>query len=91
MAPEYRTGEYNEKVDIWAAGIVMYELFTGTVPFHSAMDVVRCQIDYERYEKCFDELSLDLMKKIFEKDPKKRLSAKQVLDHEYFKEQENDE
>ena len=34
MAPEIIQGkEYNEKVDIWSLGILIYELLTGEVPF----------------------------------------------------------
>ncbi len=33
MAPEISTGNYNKQVDIYAAGIILYEMLTGHVPF----------------------------------------------------------
>jgi hypothetical protein len=33
MAPEISTGNYNKQIDIYAAGIILYELLTGHVPF----------------------------------------------------------
>jgi hypothetical protein len=33
MAPEISTGHYNKQVDIYAAGIILYEMLTGHVPF----------------------------------------------------------
>src|SRR5665213_3527015 len=33
MAPEAFEGVYSAQVDIWAAGIILYELLTGTAPF----------------------------------------------------------
>ncbi|MCI0683985.1 MAG: serine/threonine-protein kinase [Gemmataceae bacterium] len=33
MAPEMSTGNYNRQVDIYAAGIILYEMLTGKVPF----------------------------------------------------------
>src|SRR5262245_12074135 len=33
MAPEIATGNYNKQVDIYAAGIILYEMLTGKVPF----------------------------------------------------------
>ncbi len=33
MAPEISTGNYNKQVDIYAAGIMLYEMLTGHVPF----------------------------------------------------------
>src|SRR5581483_5666422 len=33
MAPEISTGNYNRQVDIYAAGVILYEMLTGKVPF----------------------------------------------------------
>jgi hypothetical protein len=33
MAPEISTGNYNKQIDIYASGIILYEMLTGHVPF----------------------------------------------------------
>jgi hypothetical protein len=33
MAPEISTGNYNKQIDTYAAGIILYEMLTGHVPF----------------------------------------------------------
>ncbi|WP_435008920.1 serine/threonine-protein kinase [Tundrisphaera lichenicola] len=33
MAPEISTGKYNKPIDIYAIGVILYELITGRVPF----------------------------------------------------------
>jgi hypothetical protein len=33
MAPEISTGNYNKQIDVYAAGIILYEMLTGHVPF----------------------------------------------------------
>jgi hypothetical protein len=33
MAPEISTGNYNKQIDTYAAGVVLYEMLTGRVPF----------------------------------------------------------
>ncbi len=33
MAPEISSGNYNKQVDVYAAGIILYEMLTGKVPF----------------------------------------------------------
>src|SRR5262249_38425672 len=33
MAPEVSTGNYNKQIDVYACGIVLYEMLTGHVPF----------------------------------------------------------
>jgi hypothetical protein len=42
MAPEIATGNYKHQVDIYAAGIILYELLTGHVPFdgESAVEIL---------------------------------------------------
>jgi hypothetical protein len=33
MAPEISTGNYNKQIDVYAAGVILYEMLTGKVPF----------------------------------------------------------
>lgn len=33
MAPEISTGNYNRQIDVYASGIILYEMLTGRVPF----------------------------------------------------------
>jgi hypothetical protein len=33
MAPEISTGKYNKQIDIYACGVLLYEMLTGQVPF----------------------------------------------------------
>jgi len=33
MAPEAFNGERNEQTDIWSAGVVLYQLLSGRLPF----------------------------------------------------------
>lgn len=34
MSPEMLSGNYNEKCDIWALGVVMYVVLSGHLPFY---------------------------------------------------------
>lgn len=39
MAPEILKKSYNEKVDIWACGVILYALLIGEFPFSSDNDI----------------------------------------------------
>lgn len=74
--------------DIWAAGITLYCMIEGKIPFKSlkllelANEVKTEQIKIPNY---FSEPLKDLFSKIFEKDPDKRITAPGIKVHEWLK------
>ncbi len=76
MAPEQAKGkEVDKRADIWAFGVVLYELVTGSRPFHGTdMSEILASVIKEQpsYEPVPYELRR-LLKKCLEKDPAKRL------------------
>jgi serine/threonine protein kinase len=88
MAPEIWEGKaYNEKVDIWSLGIVMYYLLTGSHPFEGESETLVQNIreqEFEFPEDMFNFISskaINLLKTILHKDPDLRPTAKEVACH----------
>ncbi|KRX00212.1 Protein kinase-like domain [Pseudocohnilembus persalinus] len=94
-APEVFQGKYTEKCDIWSAGVIMYILLGGYHPFgqstsfQSNLDfgnhLSNTNFDFNDTE--WDQISgesKDLIKKLLQKNPAKRLSAEQALQHPWF-------
>ena len=82
---------YTEKCDIWSCGIIMYILLSGRPPFNGDSDedilkkIMRNNIDLEKYPWSVISLEAkDLLKKLLEFDPKKRITAEEALNHEWF-------
>lgn len=51
IAPEmYSGGAYDEKADIWALGILLYEMLHGTSPFKGKMRFDFCRQLYSEYQ-----------------------------------------
>ncbi|XP_043828001.1 LOW QUALITY PROTEIN: ribosomal protein S6 kinase alpha-4 [Dromiciops gliroides] len=98
MAPEIIRGKsgHGKSVDWWSLGILLFELLTGASPFtlegerNTQAEVSR------RILKCtppfpsrIGPVAQDLLKRLLEKDPKKRLGsgpqgAQEVKDHPFF-------
>lgn len=87
VAPEVLLGrEYNEKVDLWSAGVVLYVMLSGFVPFYGETAeetfeaVVRGNLRFPtRVFRAVSGEAKDLLRKMVCKDVSRRLSAEQVL------------
>ena len=92
MAPEVITGNYNEKCDIWACGVILYIMLCGKPPFYSQNEEelkknicsMKYTFDYPEFKKVSQD-AIDLIKKILV-PPEKRLSAAEILQTPWIKE-----
>ena len=92
IAPEVLKKNYSEKCDIWSIGVVMYVLLCGYPPFNGANDkaIIESVLKgkYSLDEPEWDDISeeaKDLIKKLLDYDPAKRISAGEALQHPWIK------
>ncbi|WCJ33481.1 calcium-dependent protein kinase 32 [Euphorbia peplus] len=91
MAPEVLKRNYGPEIDVWSAGVILYILLCGVPPFWAeteqgvAQAIIRSVVDFKRepWPKVSDNAK-DLVKKMLEPDPKRRLTAQQVLEHPWL-------
>lgn len=87
VAPEVLAGrDYNEKVDVWSAGVVLYEMlarfppFRGDSPVEIFDAVIRANLRFPTRVFCsVSPAAKDLLRRMLCKDVSRRFSAEQVL------------
>lgn len=91
MAPEVLKRYYGQEVDVWSAGVILYILLCGVPPFWAeteqgvAKAIIRSVIDFKRDPwPRVSENAKDLVRKMLDPDPKRRLTAQEVLDHPWL-------
>ena len=93
VAPEALVaGQYGQGVDVWALGVAMHALLTGTWPFDNEdedelMDsIIECDLNFDEGEEWagISPEAKDLMGGLLDPNPKHRLSAAQALEHAWF-------
>ncbi|XP_022957939.1 calcium-dependent protein kinase 8-like [Cucurbita moschata] len=91
MAPEVLKRNYGPEVDVWSAGVILYILLCGIPPFWAeteqgvAQAIIRSVIDFRRdpWPKV-SENAKDLVRKMLDPDPRRRLTAQEVLAHPWL-------
>ncbi|URD99886.1 calcium-dependent protein kinase [Musa troglodytarum] len=92
MAPEVLKRKYGPEIDVWSAGVILYILLCGVPPFWAeteqgiAQAIIHSVIDFRRdpWPKVSDAAK-DLVKRMLDRDPRKRLTAQEVLDLDFTK------
>ena len=91
MAPEVIKRQYNEKCDLWSIGVILYILLIGRPPFdgNDDEDIINniTKGEYDKkiypYPLLSDDVK-DLIEKLLQYDPDKRISAQEALKHNWF-------
>lgn len=93
IAPEVLKRNYGPEADIWSIGVMLFILLCGVPPFWAESEtgifnaILRGHIDFT--SDPWPSISMgakDLVKKMLNVDPKQRLTAFQVLNHPWIKE-----
>ncbi|KXZ50905.1 hypothetical protein GPECTOR_14g152 [Gonium pectorale] len=93
VAPEVLKRSYSKEADIWSCGVILYILLCGYPPFHGENEkkifeaVVGKPVDFssEPWPQISDAAK-DCVRRMLVRDPKRRATAQQILQHEWMRE-----
>ncbi|GAY68612.1 hypothetical protein CUMW_265480 [Citrus unshiu] len=93
VAPEVLRRRYGKEADIWSAGVILYILLCGVPPFWADTDegifeeIRKGEIDFQIDPwPVISSSAKELVRRMLTQDPKKRITAAQVLEHPWLKE-----
>lgn len=96
VAPEVldpSVNKYNEKVDLWSVGVILYVCLSGYHPFNARKSVGKMyqNIMAGNYKfspsiwKNIDEDAIDLVKSLLRVEPNQRMTCGELLKHKWIK------
>ncbi|XP_018472312.2 calcium-dependent protein kinase 3 [Raphanus sativus] len=93
VAPEVLKRNYGPEADIWSAGVILFILLSGVPPFWGENEtgifdaILQGHLDFSADPwPAVSNGAKDLVKKMLTYDPKDRLTASEVLNHPWIKE-----
>ncbi|XP_008802050.2 calcium-dependent protein kinase 1-like [Phoenix dactylifera] len=93
IAPEVLRRNYGPEADIWSAGVILYILLSGVPPFWAEDEkgifdaVLHGHVDFESDPwPSISSGAKELVKNMLRQDPKERLTAAQILNHPWIRE-----
>ncbi|KAK7345194.1 hypothetical protein VNO77_15765 [Canavalia gladiata] len=88
VAPEVLRKHYGQECDVWSAGVIIYILLSGVPPFWDETEqgifeqVLKGELDFVSEPwPSISESAKDLVRRMLVRDPKKRMTAHEVLCH----------
>ncbi|XP_031108807.1 calcium-dependent protein kinase SK5-like [Ipomoea triloba] len=91
VAPEVLCKHYGPESDVWSAGVILYILLSGVPPFWAETDVgifrqiLQGKLDLESEPwPGISDSAKDLIHKMLDRNPKRRLTAHEVLCHPWI-------
>ncbi|XP_004291330.1 PREDICTED: calcium-dependent protein kinase 29 isoform X1 [Fragaria vesca subsp. vesca] len=92
VAPEVLRRNYGKEIDVWSAGVMLYILLSGVPPFWAETEkgifdsIIEGKLDLQSAPwPSISDAAKDLIRKMLTKDPKKRITAADVLEHPWMK------
>ena len=89
VAPEVLQKKYNSKCDLWSCGVIMFMLLSNKAPFggRTDRDIIKNVMNgiyNENFLKNCNQVTLNLISKLLERDYKKRINAEAAMNDEFF-------
>lgn len=90
LSPELIGQKYNQSADLWAFGVLLYLLMYGRYPYDgkSPQDIMTKilmnVIDFTHTKAKLSETAIDFLKRLLERNPRKRITAEEALQHSWL-------